>query len=198
MSLELINTAASLVTVTIVAVTAVAALIQLRHLRAGNQINALLSIGEKLDSREFTEALASVYRDLEAALADPGFREYEIAIYRRSPPPSVDNRYVDLHHACVLVGNTFELLGVLVKNGIIERTIFVDQYCGVILGAWRLLADRTALGRDVGDPSGWEYFEYLAVLSEDWLESHPSSYPKGVRRYPLHNPWPRSENETSI
>jgi len=44
MSLELINAVAGLATVTIVAVTAVAALIQLRHLRAGNQISALLSV----------------------------------------------------------------------------------------------------------------------------------------------------------
>jgi hypothetical protein len=190
MSLELTNTIAALLTVTIVAVTALAALIQLRHLRAGNQINALLSVSEKLDSREFTDALTDVNRDLKAALADPTFRDYEIAIYRRLPPPNVNERYVDLHHACVLIGNTFELLGVLVKNRIIEKRIFVDHYCSVVLGAWNLLADRTALGREVGDPCGWEYFEYLAVLSEDWIEAHPSTYPKGIRRYPLRNPWP--------
>jgi hypothetical protein len=190
MSLELINTVAGMLTVTIVAVAALAALVQLRHLRAGNQINALLSVGEKLDSREFIDALARVNRELEAALADPEFRGYEIAIYRRLPPPSVDNRYVELHHACVLIGNTFELLGVLVKNRIIEQTIFVDHYCSVVLGAWTLLANRAALERDVGDPCVLEYFEYLAVLSEDWLKLHPSSYPTGIRRYPLHNPWP--------
>jgi hypothetical protein len=190
MSLELINAVAGLATVTIVAVTAVAALIQLRHLRAGNQISALLSVGEKIDSREFVDALARVNRDLEAALADPEFRAYEIAIYRRLPPPKVDSRYVDLHRACVLIGNTFELLGVLVKHRIIDREIFVDQYCGVILGAWKLLAKRTALERAAGDPNVLEYFEYLAVVSEDWLASHPSSYPKGVRRYPLQNRLP--------
>ena len=190
MSLELINTVAGLTTVTIVAVTALAALIQLRHLRTGNQINALLSIGEKLTSREFTDALASANRGLEVALADPEFRDYEIAIHRRLPPPKVDSRYVDPHHACILVGNTFELMGVLVKNRIIDQKIFLDLYCGIVLGAWKLLASRTALGRDVGDPATWECFEYLAVLSEDWLTKHPGSYPSGVRRYPLHNPWP--------
>jgi hypothetical protein len=191
MSLELINAAAGLLTVTIVAVTALAALIQLRHLRTGNQINAVLSIGEKFNSREFTDALASVNHGLDAALADPEFRAYEIAVSRRLPPPKVDSRYGDLHHACVLVGNTFELLGLLVKNRIIEKEIFIDQYCGIVLGAWKLLANRTALDRDVGDPSTLEYFEYLAVLSEDRLASHPTSYPKGVRRYALHNPWPQ-------
>lgn len=190
MSLELINTAAGLTTVTIVAATALAALIQLRHLRAANQIHALLAVGEKLDSREFTDAITTVNSGLETALADPEFRDYEIAIRRRLPPPKVDERCARMHHACILVGNTFELMGTLVKNGVVDQTILVDQYCGVTLGAWKRLASYTALGREAGDPNGWEYFEYLAVLSEDWLRSHPSSYPKGVRRYPLRNPWP--------
>lgn len=190
MSLELINTVAALATVSIVAATAIAGLIQLRHLRAANQIHALLAVGEKLDSREFADAMTTMNAGLEAALADPEFRAYEITIRRRVPPPKVEKHCADMHHACVLVGNTFELMGSLVRNGIIDEAIFVDQYCGITLGAWKRLAAFTAFGREAGDPNGWEYFEYLAVRSEDWLRAHPSSYPKGVRRYPLHNAWP--------
>lgn len=190
MNLEVINTIAALVTVSIVAATAIAALIQLRHLRAANQIHALLAAGEKLDSREFTDALAIMNGGLEAALANPEFREYEIAIRRRLPPPKVEKQWADMHYACILVGNTFELMGSMVKSGIVDQRLLVDQYCGVALGAWKRLADFTAFGREAGDPNGWEYFEYLAILSEDWLKSNPSSYPQGVRRYPLHNPWP--------
>lgn len=190
MSLELINTAAALLTVTIVAATALAALIQLRHLRAANQINALIAVGEKLDSREFNHAITLLNGNIEAVLGDPEYRRYELAIRRRVPPPMVESRFAEMHHACVLVGNTFELMGLLVKNGIVDQTLFVDQYCGITLGAWKRLAGFTAFGREAGDPNGWEYFEYLAVLSEDWLSTHPVSYPKGVRRYPLHNPWP--------
>lgn len=190
MSLELINTVAALVTVSIVAATALAALIQLRHLRAANQIQALLAVNEKLDSRDFTDAVAMVNSGLEAALADPEFRNYEIAIRQRVTPPNVDKRCADMHHACILVGNTFELMGSLVKNGIVDQKLLVDQYCGVTLGVWKRLANYTALGREAGDPNGWEYFEYLAVLSDDWLRSHPTTYPKGIRRFPLRNPWP--------
>jgi hypothetical protein len=189
-SIELLNTIAGLATVTIVAATALAALIQLRHLRAGNQINALISVGDKLDSREFATAMAMVNSNIEAALAEPAFRKYEVAIRRRVPPPEVGERWVDMHRAIVLVGNTLELMGVLVKNGIVDPRIFVDQYCGYTLGAWKRLADYTALGREAGDPNSWENFEYLAVLSEDWLRAHPSSYPRGVRRLELRNPWP--------
>jgi hypothetical protein len=48
MSLELINTLGTVTTVAIVAAAAIAALVQLRHLRAGNQINAMLSIGQRI------------------------------------------------------------------------------------------------------------------------------------------------------
>jgi hypothetical protein len=51
MSLELLNAIGTLLTVTIVAATAIAALVQLRHLRAGNQINAMLRIGEELGAK---------------------------------------------------------------------------------------------------------------------------------------------------
>lgn len=191
MSLEVLNTVASLATVTIVAATALAAIVQLRHLRAANQINALISVGEKLDGRDFADALSLVNSNLESAMADPAYRDYEVSIHRRLPPPRTDQRYVEMHHALVLVGNTFELLGLLVKNRIVDQSMLVDQYCGIIFGAWKRVAGYVAFGREVGDPAGYELFEYLAVLSEDWLKSNPSSYPKGVRRYPLHNPWPQ-------
>lgn len=179
---------------TIVAATAIAALIQLRHLRAGNQIHALIGVSEKVNCREFTDALTLVNSSLEVALADQEFRDYEVAIYRRLPPPLVDQRYVDMHHAVVLVGNTFDLMGLLVKNQIVDKAIFVDQYCGITSGAWRRLENYIALGRLATDPdANWENFEYLAVLSEDWMMRNPSAYPKGVRRLEIHSPWPVSQ-----
>jgi hypothetical protein len=190
MSLQVLDAIASLITVTIVAATAVAALIQLRHLRAGNQINALISVGEKLDRRDFTDALTLANRGLEAALADRTYRDYEVSIFRRLPPPQVEQRYVDMHHAVVLVGNTFELMGLLVKNRIVDADIFLDQYCGITTGAWKVLANYTALGREaLGSNTGWENFEYLVVLSEDWMKLNPNAYPNGVRRLELQSRW---------
>ena len=193
MSLEVLNTTASLLTVTIVAATAVAALVQLRHLRAGNQTSALLSVSERLDGHEFREALTLANRGLEAALADPAFRAYVIAIFRRVQPPDADQRFVDMHNAVIKVGNAFEILGVLVKNRVVDAVLFLDAYCSVALGAWKRLEGYTALDRDVtGDDAMWEHFEYLAVLSEDWIARHPSSYPKGIRRLQIRNRWPLS------
>jgi hypothetical protein len=191
MSLQVLDTIASLITVTIVAATAVAALVQLRHLRAGNQIHAILSVGEKLDGREFSAAIRVLKNGLEAALADKEYRDYEIASFRYVTLPQVEQRYVELHQAAILLGNTFDLIGLLVKNRIVDATIFVDQYCGITTGAWKRLANYIALARAAaGTENVWENFEYLAVISEDWMRSNVSSYPKGVRKLELHNPWP--------
>jgi hypothetical protein len=36
----------------------------------------------------------------------------------------------------------------------------------------------------------WENFEYLAVLSQDWIAEHPKgAYPEGMRRITLKDGW---------
>lgn len=191
MSLELINTLGTVTTVVIVAAAAIAALVQLRHLRAGNQINAMLSIGEKIQSGEFQEAQNVVSGQLKAALEDPDFREYNTALGRGLPTPAIEPRYVHLRRATVLIGNSIEELGILVKNGIVDGKLFLDRYQFVVVRNWNVLEDFTALSRDAtGKSALWENFEYLTVVCQDWERLHPTTYPKGVRRLELHNRWP--------
>ena len=191
MSLELINTLGTVTTVVIVAGAAIAAIAQLRHLSAGNQINAMLSIGNQFDAREFRDALTLVRHKLDSALEDPAYREYMLAVQRTLPVPNVSEEYRELADASRLVGNTYEELGILLKNGIIDRNIFLDRYSWVIQGAWKRTNRGLAWTRAItGNNAIWENFEYLAVLSEDWMREHASTYPKGVRRLEVHNPWP--------
>ena len=191
MSLEFINSIAPILTVAIVAATATAALVQLKHLRAGNQINAMLSIGEELSGKTFSDAADLVRHHIGAAMADPAYREYETALTLNQPAPPVSAEYVDLRRATLVVGNGYEELGILVKRGIIDRDTFLDRYCWLILSSWRRLEQVTALSRAVmGNDWAWENFEYLAVLSEDWMEQNKGgTYPKGMRRMPLANRW---------
>ncbi len=191
MSLELINTLGTVTTVIIVAAAAIAAMVQLRHLRAGNQINAMLSIGSQFDAKEFRDALTLVQHKLDSALEEPAYREYVVALGRRLPLPTVSEEYHNLAGATRLVGNTYEELGILVKNGIIDRNIFLDRYSWVILRAWDHTNRALAWTRAITDNNAiWENFEYLTVLSQDWMREHPSAYPQGVRRLQLCNPWP--------
>lgn len=198
MSIELINALASLLTVIIVAATAIAALVQLRHLRAGNQINAMLSIGENLGSKAFTDAGLLVRQKVEAAQDDPRFRDYVIAFARGQAISDVGLGFEHQLTSINLVGNAFEELGILVKNGIVDKSLFLDRYSWIILTYWRKIDELLALAREAsGQVALWENFEYLAVLSEDWLKHNPSSYPNGIRRMALHNPWPLTASAAS-
>jgi hypothetical protein len=185
MSLELLNAFASLLTVCIIAATAVAALAQLRHLRAGNQITAMLAIGEELSSKAITDARDLIRIELPLLEDDEAWRAYNARADRRQAQEPMAE-YEELRQAAILVGNAYEELGILVKQGIVDKDIFLDRYSYVILGLWARLEKTVVDSRDAtGQQAVWENFEYLAVLSEDWLRDHPSVYPRGVRRMPL-------------
>lgn len=191
MSLELLNTFGTLLTATIVAATAIAALVQLRHLRASNQINAMLSIGNQYDDKEYRAAVYLVQHKFASAFDDPRYRAYELAVSRGVTVPTVPEEFVQLRSAVNLIGNMQEELGILVKAGIVDKHLFLDRYCWVISQTWKRLESFVAFVREVAENGSiWENFEYLAVLSQDWMSEHPSAYPKGVRRMQLHNPWP--------
>ena len=63
----------------IIAATAIAAMVQLRHLRANNQINALLAIGEELSAQRFRAATSVIRDELPKLIDDPGFRAFNAA-----------------------------------------------------------------------------------------------------------------------
>lgn len=190
-SLEVVSTAATLFTAIVIGATAVAALIQLRHLRAGNDIAAMLSIGEHFSSEEFKHNEELVVHKLAVVMADPSFRDYLISYAREQAPREVSREYADVRRAGVLIGNIYEELGILVKAGIVNKALFLDRYCYVIPQAWNRLADFAALTREAADDPGiWENFEYITVMSQNWMQSHPSDYPRGVRRLDVRSRWP--------
>jgi len=198
MSLELLNTLGTLTTVIIVAATAIAALVQLGHLRAGNQINAMLTIGEELSAKPFRDATQLVGQKFNAAMDNPAFREFNNAVDRGHFPPDPNPDFVELRSAALLVGNALEELGILVKRGIVDKDMFLDRYRDMVVRNWKRLEFSTAMAREAsGQAAIWENFEYLAVISEDWMREHPSAYPPAVRRMQLTNPWPIDAPATS-
>ena len=196
-SLESLSTVATVFTAVVIGATAVAALIQLRHLRTGNDIAAMLSIGEHFSSSEFKHAEEMVVHKLSPAMSDSAFREYVLAFVRDPAPREVEHGYVELRRSAVLIGNVYEELGILVKAGIVDKKLFLDRYCTVIIRSWNRLLDFTAFIRDVQNDRGiWENFEYITVLAEDWLRAHQTSYPHGVRHLDVRNRWPFESSRT--
>ena len=191
LSLEVLDTLAALATVVIVAATAAAALVQLRHLRAGNQISAMLSIGERFQASPFIDARSILTNMLPAALEDQAFRDYTAALTRGVPVAHPDPQYVDLRRAAIYVGNAYEELGILVKNDVADRRLFLDRFSWVITRDWELLERFLAYTRAVADnPSLFEHFEFLYILATQWERDYPTSLPKGTKRLNLRSPWP--------
>ena len=76
MTLELINTIASVTTTVIIAATAIAALVQLRHLRGANQINGQLALRQVLLDRAFLDAVGRARQEVPKLMQEPAFRKY--------------------------------------------------------------------------------------------------------------------------
>lgn len=189
MTLDALNTFGTLITVVIVGATAIAALVQLRHLRAGNQITALLAVQNELDSEEFREAEVIIRSELPRALAERAYCEYEIGVTLSTPEMPQNDRYLKIRQACNFVGNTFENLGALVKNGILDRRLFLDIYSWIVLRHWNALEGLTAIARAVtGERAIFENFEYIAAISRTFIETHPDTYPPGMARLEVRLP----------
>lgn len=173
MSAEWVTAIATAGTFLVIAASALAALLQLRHMRGGNQIAALTECREKLESAEFQDARDFVMYRLTETLRRP-----EIASRLQDPLFPTDLR------PAAYVANFFESMGAFVRFGIIDRRIACDLWCGVVLANWNALLPITRIRRKL-DPGIWENFEYLAVLCDDFMQRYPSSYPTRMRRMKL-------------
>jgi hypothetical protein len=173
---ELINSVAQLGTFLVVIATAVAGIVQLRHLRASNELEALLRLTEQLREPEMRTALGYVQHELEAKLKEPAYRA-ELAHIG-----FIDSRRHPEMDAC----NWFNEVGALVKNRLIDERIFLDLFARLVTYYWAQLAPVVALMRRERGPSQYENFEYLASLARAWRAAHPSGrYPSRVERLPL-------------
>ena len=181
MPLELVNTIAAILTTTVIAATAIAATVQLRHMRAGNQIAGFMTLRNMLDDDAHQHANSVLVREGDLT-NDAGFREY-LALRATRRDVLENERYEQLYSAVTMTANAFETLGTLVRNGVVDRQLFLEQYCTAVLGSWRRLQPYIALVRAAQqDDATWEDFEYMAALSERFVSKHPSMYPPNMPR----------------
>jgi hypothetical protein len=172
MTLEFWSTVASIGTFVVIAATAIAALVQLRHMRSSTQIAALNEIRETLESQEYQAAARFVTNTLPNLLNDdaarPRFEKF---------PLDADLQPI------ATVANFFEGVGTFVKYGIIDKDVALDLWGATIMRYWDQLAPFIVLRRRIFGQRPWENFEYLTVLARDHDSAHPDGlYPRGVRR----------------
>ena len=184
MPLELINTFVTLGTFVVIAATAIAAIVQLRHARSSNHIVALNELRETAETPDFQAALYFVQGELSGKLQDPAFR-YQIAT-RSARSDETRPLFAKIN----AIGNYYENLGVLVKTGLVDREPVLQLWAGIVAQSWENLAPIAAIARRGRGDLVWENFEYLTVLACDWTAAHPKgTYPASVRRIDLKDEW---------
>jgi diadenosine tetraphosphatase ApaH/serine/threonine PP2A family protein phosphatase len=165
-----------------VAATAIAALVQLRHLRAGNQIAGQLAMVNLFQGPEFESAMQRARRDLPRLLTDTSFRTF-VARARTEYPVDTPAEFIEVWTAASLVGSHLENIGNMVRNGLTDRRIFLEQWTPLVTSAWTLLEPIIVLRREATrSDTPWEDFEYLTVLSRDAMNRYPTFYPKDTKR----------------
>jgi hypothetical protein len=192
MSAEMLTGVASAATAVIIAATAVAAIIQLRHMRAGNAIEAILSFRSIIEDEQHRRA-TNILRtgDLERATQDSNFRRFLYRRLKQRPTGDVPQSYIDLFESAALMGNCYELIGGMIRNKVAPPEIFLPNYWWAVVGTWDHMASWIALMRQYSGSDGMLVdFEFLTVLSREWGEKHPDSYAHGYPRMPITNTYP--------
>jgi hypothetical protein len=170
MSGETMNVALSAATLIVVAAAAIAAVVQLKHLRASNQLTALLAIMNQWNSPTVQEALNALRRVPEK-LKDPDY----VAVLKRGA--------MRAEHPEFLALDLWEQIATFSKHGLIDERVLLDISSSQVLVAWRSVQPAIPLIRERGGPSAFENFEYLAVRARLWEKRHPDgTYPSGMPR----------------
>ena len=180
MSVDLVSTLAAVGTFVVIGATAVAAVIQLRHMRASNQLGALLALEREFHGEELQESFRFVQSELVYKLKDQAYRaELERIGF-------IDTRT----HMEVNVLNWFNEMGTLLKNGLVDETTFMELFGRLAVQYWEILSSAIAIVRRRRGDAQFHNFEYLAIRARKWLSDHPhGEFPKGAPRIPILDEW---------
>lgn len=170
MTIELLNTLASVGTFLVIAATAITALVQLRHIRRANQLAGLQSTFEMLQEPTVRELVNYVRHDLSALMKDDTFR----ASLREIP---IDRRV----HPELYLCNMYNHIGSFVRSGLIDEDIYLQTDWYNVSLYWGLLQDVVTEARH-NRPYLLENFEWLAARAQAWIREHPQG------DYPSHQP----------
>ncbi len=159
-------------TFVVIAATAMAALIQLRHLRAGNQLNTLLTLMRMWDQHDMQEHIRYMRGPLQQKLKDPAF----LAEFASGSPSRVD-------HPELLIADFWEQIGAFMKYNLMDERSWLDVASTQVIAAWESLEPAIESMRTTQGRASFENFEYVAVRARLWVRGHPEGYyPKGTPR----------------
>lgn len=167
MTAEWVSAGAAVGTLIVIAATAVAATVQLKHIRAANQLSGLLNFTSAFESDEIQNANSFIQRDLPNKLRDPAFIQGLLEV-------NTDRR----EHPELRVCDFLEQQGSYVKYGMIDKKQYIDLVGAYVASSWEALQEVVAIRRHARNSAQmYENFEYLAAIAA-------GSRPKSAQRYP--------------
>ncbi len=186
MGADAISAWAQVGTLVIVVASVWAALIQLRHIRAGNQLQALLSLERDFRAPELQAALTYIQEALPKRLEDPEYRGELEAIGFVDP----------VGHPEMIACNWLNEMGTLVKRGLVSEDTFMDLFAKLIVHCWKQVSPAIAIMRRQRGPAQYHDFEYLAMRAAGWLDRNPHGVsPHAFARTPLADYWLETDHE---
>jgi len=174
MSLEVLSTTAAIGTFVVIAATAIAAVVQLRHLRVSNQLQGLLTVLARVEDPNFNAWVDGARSLVNERIGDADYwQSWFIGTFERRDNPILN------------LGNSYEWVGSLVRRNLIPEGPFMDIYSGRVQNAWNIVEPVVAVSR-LRYPGVWTNFEYLAVRADAYVRKFPEGeYPGGIPRKQL-------------
>ena len=167
MNSDWISGFASLATLVVVAITAYAAIRQMRHMRSGNRVAALLPLIDQYRSPELIDSQRYVARQMAIDLEDPEVRRGALMAPQEGP----------VRKALPFM-NFYESCGALVCEDVVELSLLL-RYILPPTVVWDWAEDYIALTRKAYGPSVFENLEAIVVMERQHIERHGKSlYPK--------------------
>jgi hypothetical protein len=180
MSWEAISAVSTLGTLIVITVTAIAAAIQLRHMRSANHISTALGFMDKWATPEYRALINYVTLELEGKLKDPAYRESLMRI----PADRIK-------HPEIAMLDMWEQMGSLVKLGAVPEDAYFETASAICLMMWERLKPVIAIMRRRRGDEVYDNFEYVAARAMRWEAKHPDgTYPRGTPRLPVIDPYP--------
>ena len=178
MTLELINTLAAIGTFVVITATAIAATVQLSHLRRNNQLQAILALRIERNTQQLDDAFEFVSTELRPRLEDPTFRaELDSAV-----PPSRRT------HQELNVADYYEHIGTYLKQRLIDEDVYFEL--GNPARYWTLIEPAIAIYRRRRGLQTYENFEYLVIRDRAWSKAHADgTFPRNQKRLDVEDPY---------
>jgi hypothetical protein len=169
MNWEALAAVSAFFTMLVIAASAIAALVQLRHLRQSNQLSGLLSVLDLFQQPHMHELFNFVRHELPVRMQDPAFR----AGLESAP---IDRR----EHPELYLCDLYDQVGSYMRSGLIDADVLAQsQWVNVILN-WTILEPVITICRR-RVPHVFENFELLVAYAMRWRQDHPrGNYPASL------------------